>query len=101
MNLDFLDEAEEEFVAAISQYNTQRDGLGDDFAVEVRHALDRIAQYPKAWVALSRRTRRCLVDRFPYGVLYQIRGDDLLVVAVMDLRRDPRSWRRRLPPGRR
>ncbi len=101
MNVDFLDEAEEEFLAAISRYNGDRAGLGDEFADEVRRTLERIVRYPEAWVALSRRTRRCLTNRFPYGVLYQMRGDTLLIVAVMHLSRDPRSWRRRLPPGER
>ena len=101
MKVDFLDEAEEEFLAAISRYNADRTGLGDEFADEVRRTLERIVQYPEAWVALSRRTRCCLVNRFPYGVLYQMRGDTLLIVAVMHLSRDPRSWRRRLPPSER
>jgi len=101
VKVDFLNEAEEEFLAAISRYNGEREGLGDDFAAEVRRALERIREYPKAWVALSRRTRRCLVNTFPYGVLYQVRGDTLLIVAVMHLHRDPQSWRRRLAPGER
>lgn len=101
MKVDFLNAAEDEFLAAISQYNGQREELGNEFAAEVRQALGRIAQYPQAWVALSRRTRRCLVNRFPYGVLYQVRGDTLLIIAVMDLHRDPESWRTRLPAGER
>jgi len=101
VNVDFLDEAEEEFLAAIGRYNGEREGLGDEFAGEVRRAIERIIEYPQAWVALSRRTRRCLMNRFPYGVLYQLRGDTLLIVAVMHLSRAPQSWRKRLPPGER
>lgn len=101
MKVDFLSEAAEEFLAAISRYNDERKGLGDEFAAEVRRAVERIEQFPNAWVALSRRTRRCLVNRFPYGVLYQVRGEALLIVAVMHLHRDPKSWRRRLPSGER
>jgi len=78
VKVDFLNEAEDEFLAAISRYNIEREGLGHEFAAEVRRTLERIEQYPEAWVALSRRTRRCLVNRFPYGVLYQVRGDTLL-----------------------
>jgi hypothetical protein len=34
---------------------------------------------------------RLLSKRFPYGIYYDLRGDMILVRAVLDLRRDP-SW---------
>ncbi len=34
---------------------------------------------------------RLLSDRFPYAVCYELRGELILVRAVLDLRRDP-SW---------
>ncbi|HRU71636.1 MAG TPA: type II toxin-antitoxin system RelE/ParE family toxin, partial [Kiritimatiellia bacterium] len=38
---------------------------------------------------------RCLVHRFPYGVLYSIESDGIFVLAVMNLHRDPDYWKRR------
>lgn len=98
MNVDFLDPAEAEFVDAIAYYNTQSEGLGYDFAAEVKRTIERIVQYPDAWALLSQRTRRCRTNRFPYGVVYEVRGDTILIVAVMHLHKHPESWKLWLEP---
>jgi len=36
--------------------------------------------------------RRCLIARFPYGLIYGIDGDTIVVVAVAHLHRRPRYW---------
>ena len=101
MRVEYLETAEAELVDAVIYYNNESEGLGFEFAAEVNRTIARIAEYPIAWAALSKRTRRCRTNRFPYGVLYQIRGEMLLIVAVMHLHRNPSSWRKRLPPGER
>lgn len=101
MRVGFLVPAEEALVEAVAYYNNESEGLGFEFAVEVKRAISRIVDYPAAWAALSKRTRRCRTNRFPYGILYQVRGDMILVVAVMHLHRNPTSWSDRLPPGER
>ena len=87
----FLSCAAAEFEDAVVYYNEQSEGLGFDFAVEVKRSLKRIVEYPLAWAKLSQRVRRCRLNRFPYGVLYQIREDSILVV-VMYLRRRPKEY---------
>lgn len=99
MNVDFLDPAEVEFGEAIAYYNGQSEGLGFEFAAEVKRAIGRIMEYPKAWALLSERTRRCRTNRFPYGIIYQVRDDIILVVAVMHLHKHPESWKSRLRSG--
>jgi hypothetical protein len=51
-----------------------------------------IADHPLAWTPMSSRTRRCRTHRFPFGLFYQVRRDEILIVSVMDLRRDPKRW---------
>jgi hypothetical protein len=96
MKTVFLSPAGAELAEAVSYYNTQSEGLGYDFAAEVRRTLERIVQYPDAWTLLSKRTRRCRTNRFPYGVIYQLRTDTLLIVAIMHLSRNPETWKSRL-----
>jgi len=65
MEIDFLAPAEAELVDAIVYYNMQSEGLGFEFAVEIKRTIERIIQYPEAWFKLSKRTRRCRTNRFP------------------------------------
>lgn len=85
INITFLDSAEAEFIETILYYNEQSEGLGYEFAAEVKRTISRIANYPEAWTTLSKRTRRCRTNRFPYGIVYQIREDKILIVAIMHL----------------
>lgn len=98
MMVHFLQPAEDELSQAISYYNLQSEGLGLEFAVEVRRGLDRILQYPNAWTPLSKRTRRCRLNRFPYALIYQFRPEIIMIVAVQNLHKHPDSWKSRLGP---
>ena len=98
MKVDFLDPADAEFTEAIAYYDLQSEGLGYSFVVEVKRAIVRIVRYPRAWTPLSKRTRRCLTNKFPFGLIYQIRKDAILIVAVQNLHKHPDSWKSRLKP---
>ncbi len=96
MNWSFHPEAEEEFLEAINYYEECRTGLGYEFALEVYAALQRIITHPLAWPILEGDLRRSRMNRFPYGVLYAQEGEDIYVLAVMHLHRDPDYWRSQL-----
>ena len=95
---EFLEPAQFELEEEVKYFNEQQEGLGYEFAKEVADTISRILKYPEAWSKLSKRTRRCRTRRFPYGVIYQIRADKILVVAVAHLRREPFYWRDRIGP---
>ena len=96
MKILVLSCAEDEFAEAVDYYNDQRPGLGFEFAAEVQRTFERIRQHPEAWSMFSCRTRRCLTDRFPFGVLYQVCSDWILVGAIMHLKREPIQWQKRV-----
>jgi hypothetical protein len=96
MKISFLNAAQSEFDEAIDYYEEQRSGLGFEFAEEVEQALERISHYPEAWSALSPRVRRCLLNRFPYSVIYEVRLDLFVIVAIQNNHGKPDSWRSRL-----
>ena len=96
MKLRMLSVAKEEFFEAVRYYNNQREGLGFEFAGEVKDALLRISNFPEAWPKFSERSRRCLLKRFPYAILYRADKHHILVVAIMHMSRDPEHWQNRL-----
>jgi len=89
----FTSAALKELTQATIFYEQRQNGLGTEFLDEVDATLNRILQFPTAWHQLSPRTRRCRTHRFPFGLIYQIRTDEILITSVMDLRRDPANWR--------
>ena len=66
-----------------------------EFAQAVEDALDLIRENPRAGVLLDRDYRRVLVHRFPYGVIYRVDVDVVVVIAVAHTSRKPGYWRGR------
>jgi len=96
MKYVFHPEAEVEFVATINYYEVCESGLGYDFTLEAHSTIENIISFPRAWPILEDEIRRCLIRRFPYGIIYAINEDVVFILAVMHLHRDPDNWKDRL-----
>jgi toxin ParE1/3/4 len=72
-------------------------GLGYQSAIEIVAAVERIKANPGIWPVLDDQVRRCLVHRFPYGVIYSVdeQRSPVLILAVMHLHRQPGYWSER------
>jgi hypothetical protein len=95
MTFSFHPEAEAELFEAIRYYEDREQGLGYDFSIEVFAAIQNIVAYPSAWPTMEEGVRRCLVRRFPYGIVYSIEQNEIFILAVMHLRRHPDYWKHR------
>jgi len=80
----------------VEYYNHEVPGLGKDFVAEIRAALERIRHFPKGWHPLTENVRRCRLRRFPYGLIYAVLDQEIVIVAVAHLHRRPDYWRKRL-----
>ena len=92
MNFEFHIEARTEFIDAVAYYESYREGLGLRFSREVYFTINRITRNPNAWPSHSENTRRCLTRGFPYGVIYEVRKGNILIIAVTHLSRKPSYW---------
>ena len=95
MKFFFHLQADEEFDEAVRYYEDCQPGLGLEFAEEVYAAISRISEYHEACSRLSENTRRCLVSRFPYGIIFQVKSEMLRIIAVANLHRRPGYWKDR------
>lgn len=77
-------------------YERHSPGLGADLLGEYESALKRITTQPEAWRKIGVNSRRCLLRRFPYGVVYSATPDQITVTAFMALKRDPGRWEDRI-----
>ena len=91
-------DAAREAIDAAAYYNSEREGLGDDFREEVQSGVARILESPLTWPLQYKDVRRYRLNRVPDGIYYRIRDDAIEVVAVMHLHRKPLYWRHRLKP---
>ena len=93
-----LDVAQLELHEAWRWYETQAPGLGARLLQEIREARERILNFPEAWPSLGDGVRRCRLKRFPYGLIYVVLDDEILILAVAHHHREPDYWRKRLAP---
>lgn len=96
MKFEFLDIAQIELDESFEYYELQQSKLGYRFVYEVRNSIERISYFPVAWQQITKNTRRCLVKNFPYGVIYQILENKILIVAIANLHRKPDYWKDRI-----
>jgi plasmid stabilization system protein ParE len=88
--------AEEELNAAAVFYESRETDLGKEFLEELSLCFRRIREHPFSYSLHFDEYRRYLMGRFPYGVVYRVEGQQVLVFAVAHLRRRPGYWRDRV-----
>jgi len=88
----FVSPAEREMVQAAQYYNSKVPNLGAEFLHEVKKAVMRLEADPDAAQKVRGDVRRRLIRRFPFGVLYRIDPDEIVILAVMHLSRRPDYW---------
>ena len=98
MRIVFSLEARWEFEEGERYYNRQTPGLGNNFRLEVRHALTRLKSWPLSCPVERGEIRRLLLSRFPYKLLYSVEPNHLFIIAVAHLHRAPEYWVDRIVP---
>lgn len=101
MKLVVLPEAELELTGTVLWYDDQRLGLGDEFASEFERVRQLICDAPQQWTRMAfydgpHDVRQYFMRRFPYGVVFARRIDEVIIVAVAHMRRRPLYWLERL-----
>lgn len=95
-NIRFLRASSQELDEAVEWYSQQSSGLEMRFLDEVDKALRRISVYPYSCAEIEDGIRRCLLNRFPYGLIYGMDEEMIVIIAVAHLHRQPRYWSKRI-----
>jgi plasmid stabilization system protein ParE len=88
-------QAEAEMIEAAVYYESRQQDLGKRFLAPVQDAVNSIAINPRLCPVVDLDVRRCLTKVFPFGVLFRLSRDEIVIVAVMHLRRHPDYWKGR------
>jgi len=70
-------------------------GLGSVFLDEVDGGFDRIQTHPDAATEVVSGVRKLVLAKFPYSIVYEVRGAAIHILAVSHQRRRPFHWRKR------
>jgi plasmid stabilization system protein ParE len=92
MKITFLQEAESEFLDAISSYEAGRPGLGQRFKDEVDRTVLWLGDHPELCRLRPGGYRRVNLRIFPYYIPYVIRETNLWILAVAHGARNPEYW---------
>ena len=86
--------AAQELIAAIAFYENNSPGLGTAFYKEVAEAVEFINEFPSGWQKAGAHTRKCVLKKFPYLILYIAENDRIIITAIAHQHRHPRSYSR-------
>ena len=92
----FDPDAQAEFLSAAQYYEHCQPGLGHRFRLVVESAIENVVENPFQYRVLHRPFRRCLLLKFPYGIIYSIEPDHIRIIAVAHTKRKPGYWLNRV-----
>jgi toxin ParE1/3/4 len=92
VTIRFVEEAQDEFLDAISYYEGARSGLGARFKATVDRDILWIADHPELYRLRPAGYRRINLRGFPFYIPYVVRGQILWVLAVAHSSRKPFYW---------
>ena len=84
-----------EYSEAVQYYAQNRTALAQAFIDAVENTIYRIRESPTTWQIIDEDVRRCMTRKFPYGILYTVEEDEILILAIMHCSREPNYWKSR------
>jgi plasmid stabilization system protein ParE len=87
-----LDEAE----AALAWYAKRSSKAAEAFLTELDRVVDQISRHPERYPLHEFKTRKALLQRFPYLIVFREESEGLQIIAVAHGRRKPGYWRDRI-----
>lgn len=87
--------ASEDYAAAFAWYYARGTALASDFEREIDRGIRLVFRNPLRWPKFDDQRRRLVVRKFPYSIIYELHGKDVVILAVAHGKRRPNYWRER------
>jgi plasmid stabilization system protein ParE len=97
LRLEFHEDARVDVLEAYDWYAARSEDAAEAFHDELQVAGQAIQAAPERWASYLFGTRRYLMKRFPYVIVYRITAERIEIIAVAHGRRKPGYWQSRLP----
>jgi toxin ParE1/3/4 len=93
LDVEYLEQAVAEAAAAAGWYAERSPTAAAGLEAELLEAEAAIRNLPNAWPPYDHGTRRYLLRRYPFAVVYRVEAHRILVVALAHGKRRPGYWR--------
>ncbi len=94
--VQYHDGAAADVKTALAWYQKRSGKAAVDFIEELGQAVETIRQAPDRWPAGKNNTRRFLLWRFPFSIIYSEQESVVIIWAVAHGNRRPEYWAHRL-----
>lgn len=94
-SVGFHPAALDDSTAAEGWYHERSDATAVAFVAELDRAVDRISETPERWPRHTHGTRRFVLRRFPFTVIYRVSATEVEIMALAHGRRRPDYWKGR------
>jgi len=89
-------EAEGDLKEAFAWYEDKRTGLGYDFLLQVDVGINFINRNPEIHPIEYKSTRKHVIKRFPYKIIYLVEEVKIIILAVIHGKRKPDLIKKRV-----
>ena len=89
-------EARLELAEASDWYDEQNKDLGDELLRAVEASIQKIVRNPSQYQKMYRGACRARLGKFPYGLIYTVTDDEIIVLSCVHGSRDQKRWQRRV-----
>jgi plasmid stabilization system protein ParE len=86
---------------AIEWYDNKSSGLGRIVTMELRRVIERLRLFPEASPQIKPGVRQAAITRLPYHAIYVTVDNDIVIIAVLHVRRDPQALERTITERKR
>jgi plasmid stabilization system protein ParE len=86
---------------AIRWYSASSPYAAAGFKREITEAMQAVLLHPERGRQIEGRMRRVVLRRFPFSIIYRVRGEEILIIALAHASRLPAYWATRTagPPS--
>lgn len=96
LTLTITSKAQEDFRTALEWYEKQVTGLGEEFVRCVDIQVRSVGRQPQRFpVVHANSIKRALISRFPYAIYFVEKRENVIVIAILHQRVNPRTWQKR------
>jgi plasmid stabilization system protein ParE len=94
--LEFHPDARADALEAYDWYAERNLDAAIEFQIELENAGRTIQEHPNRWATYLFNTRRYLLKRYPFVIVYRVTDDRIEILAVAHGRRKPGYWKKRM-----